>query len=172
MERALITVRPMTIEDVATVAALEAEHQPRPWSEGVFRDELAEANRIYLVAEEDVILGFGGVMVAGDEAHVTNLLVDPESRRLGLGHRLMVGLIRAAVAQGARHLTLEVRTSNRPARRLYAGLGMAPVGVRPGYYGGDDALIMWAHDIASTYGGGSEFASGERRDEENGERLR
>jgi ribosomal-protein-alanine N-acetyltransferase len=149
MERALITIRPMTLEDVSAVATLEATYQPRPWSEGVFRDELAGANRIYLVAEDDAILGFGGVMVIGDEAHVTNLLVDRESRRHGLGRRLMVGLIRAAVAEGARHLTLEVRTKNQPARRLYAGLGMAPVGVRPGYYGGDDALIMWAHDIAS-----------------------
>ncbi|HLV89786.1 MAG TPA: ribosomal-protein-alanine N-acetyltransferase RimI, partial [Acidimicrobiia bacterium] len=48
---------------------------------------------------------------------------------------------------GARHLTLEVRTRNEAARALYASLGMVPVGIRPGYYGDDDALIMWAHDI-------------------------
>lgn len=167
MERAVITLRPMTVEDVAIVSAIEAEYQPRPWSERVFREELAVGNRIYLVAEDDTILGFGGVMVVGDEAHVTNLLVGEASRRRGLGRRLIVGLIRAAVAEGARHLTLEVRTSNQPARRLYAGLGMVPVGVRPGYYDGDDALIMWAHDIDVAYGGGGDLDSGERRDEEN-----
>lgn len=171
MERAVITVRPMVADDVAVVVSLEEQHQPKPWSEGVFRDELAAANRIYLVAEEDGILGFGGVMVVGDEAHVTNLLVDARQRRRGLGRRLMVDLIRAAVEEGARHLTLEVRTSNESARRLYAGLGLAPVGVRPGYYDGDDALIMWAHDIGSTCDGGNEFAPGERRGEENREAL-
>lgn len=171
MERAVISVRPMAVEDVIAVTALEAKHQPKPWSEDVFREELAGPNRIYLVAEDETILGFGGVMVVGDEAHVTNLLVEETSRRRGLGRRLMVGLIRAAVADGARHLTLEVRTSNQAARRLYAGLGMAPVGVRPGYYDDDDALIMWAHDIASAYGEGDEFASGEHRDEERTERL-
>jgi ribosomal-protein-alanine N-acetyltransferase len=171
MERGVITLRPMTVEDVVTVVALEAEFQPKPWSERVFRDELAASNRIYLVAEDEMILGFGGVMVVGDEAHVTNLLVDRESRRRGLGRRLMVGLIKAAVDKGARHLTLEVRTSNQAARRLYAGLGLAPVGVRPGYYDGDDALIMWAHDIGTVHGGGNELAFGEHRDVENGGRL-
>src|SRR5690606_38126633 len=56
-------------------------------------------------------------------------------------------LIQGAVAAGARHLTLEVRSRNTAARSLYSSVGLAPVGVRPGYYGDDDALILWAHDI-------------------------
>jgi ribosomal-protein-alanine N-acetyltransferase len=40
-----------------------------------------------------------------------------------------------------------VRAENESARKLYARLGLAPVGVRKGYYGDDDALILWAHDI-------------------------
>jgi len=59
----------------------------------------------------------------------------------------MLALIEAAVDLGARHLTLEVRTGNDAARALYSRLGLAPVGVRPRYYGDDDALILWAHDI-------------------------
>jgi ribosomal protein S18 acetylase RimI-like enzyme len=51
------------------------------------------------------------------------------------------------VGREARHLTLEVETNNEAAQRLYAGLGLVPVGVGPGYYGDDDALILWAHDI-------------------------
>jgi ribosomal-protein-alanine N-acetyltransferase len=137
----------MVGDDVSVVAEMEAVLQPKPWSERVFRDELAADNRVYLVAEDGEILGFGGVMIVGDEAHVTNLLVGDEHRGRGLGRRLMVGLITKAVAAGARHLTLEVRSSNQAARRLYAGLGLAPVGVRPGYYDDADALIMWAHDI-------------------------
>jgi ribosomal-protein-alanine N-acetyltransferase len=88
-------------------------------------------------------------MVVGDEAHVTNLLVAPDSRGLGIGLALVLGLIDAAIVVGARHLTLEVRSQNREARSLYARLGLAPVGVRKGYYGDDDALILWAHDIDS-----------------------
>ena len=140
-------IRPLTMGDIHAVVALEAANQPTPWSEGVFRDELAADNRIYLAAEDDVLVGFGGVMLVGDEAHVTNLLVDPDQRGRGIGLELMVALIEAALSAGARHLTLEVRSGNEAARRLYARLGLAPVGVRKGYYGDEDALILWAHDI-------------------------
>lgn len=147
MGQAVISIEPMVESDVVSVATLEGSHQPNPWSEQVIRDELAAPGRIYLVAREEEIVGFGGVMLVADEAHVTNLLVDPGQRGKGLGRRLMVELIRRSVDMLARHLTLEVRSQNTAARRLYASLGLAPVGVRPSYYGDDDALILWAHDI-------------------------
>jgi len=142
------TIRPMLTEDVGDVATLEQSHQARPWSEEVFRDELAAENRVYVVAEDSgAVVGFGGVMVIGDEAHVTNILVASDRRGRGTGRALMVELIETAIARGARHLTLEVRKENEAARSLYSRLGMAPVGVRPRYYGDEDALILWAHDI-------------------------
>ncbi len=147
MGTAVITVRPFDRADIPAVAALEAVGQSQPWTPGMLEDELGAENRSYVVAETDVVLGYGGVMVIGEEAHITNLLVDPERRGEGVGRRLMIGLIEAAISQGARHLTLEVRSKNEPARRLYQSLGLAPVGVRRGYYGDDDALIMWLQDI-------------------------
>jgi ribosomal-protein-alanine N-acetyltransferase len=141
------SIRRLILDDLMAVVAMEAANQPSPWSEGVFRDELSAENRVYLAADEDGVVGFGGVMLVGDEAHVTNLLVDPHWRRRGIGLELMRALIDEAVAEGARHITLEVRSENDAARRLYARLGLAPVGMRKGYYGDDDALILWAHDI-------------------------
>lgn len=143
----MITIRDMTVDDLARVVDLESANQPRPWSVGLFEDELAAEGRIYLVAEDADLVGFGGVMLIGDEAHVTNLLVDPSRRREGVGRALMIALTKAAVEAGARHLTLEVRQSNEAAKRLYGGLGLSPVGVRPDYYGDEAALIMWRHDI-------------------------
>ncbi|MGH8953312.1 MAG: ribosomal protein S18-alanine N-acetyltransferase [Acidimicrobiia bacterium] len=142
-----LVIRPLGHDDISAVVALEEANQPSPWSEGVFRDELAAENRVYLAADQDGVIGFGGVMVVGDEAHVTNLLVALEARRHRIGLTLMLGLIEAAVELGALHLTLEVRSKNEAARGLYARLGLAPVGVRRDYYGDDDALILWAHDI-------------------------
>ncbi len=148
MGTTMTTIRPMGADDLDPVVALESAQQPRPWSKQVFQDELAAANRIYLVADDGgSILGFAGLMVVGDEAHVTNLLVAPGSRRSGVGRELMVAIIGGGIAAGARHLTLEVRKENVAARALYSRLGMAPVGIRPRYYGDDDALILWAHDI-------------------------
>jgi [ribosomal protein S18]-alanine N-acetyltransferase len=145
---AVSVIRPMSIEDLSAVLTLEEAHQPLPWSEKVFGEEMSAEGRVYVVAEADgTVVGFGGVMIVGDEAHVTNLLVDPGNRGQGIATDLMVSLIRSSVEMGARHLTLEVRTGNEAARRLYGRLGLAPVGVRPRYYGDDDALILWAHDI-------------------------
>jgi ribosomal-protein-alanine N-acetyltransferase len=140
-------IRPLTTDDLTEVAALERDNRPKPWSEGVLRDELAAENRVYLAAEADAVVGFGGLMLVGEEAHVTNLLVAPEWRRKGIGLGLMLALIDAAVGAGARHLTLEVRSTNEAAQAMYSRLGLAPIGIRRGYYGDDDALILWAHDI-------------------------
>lgn len=145
----VIAIRAFEDADVDAALLLEEANQSQPWTEGVFNDELSAENRTYLVAEDGSVIGFGGVMLIGDEAHITNLLVAPEQRGQGVGRRIMVGLIESAISEGARHLTLEVRSENEAARSLYSGLGLAPVGVRPGYYDDDDALIMWAHDIDS-----------------------
>lgn len=142
-----VTIRAFADSDVDAAVDLEATDRLKPWSAGVFREELAAENRIYLVAAGDSLVGFGGVMVLGDEAHVTNLLVAPESRRQRIGSRLLSALIVAAIERGARHLTLEVRARNHAARSMYAGFGLVPVGLRKGYYGDDDALILWAHEI-------------------------
>jgi [ribosomal protein S18]-alanine N-acetyltransferase len=146
MERVMV-VREFEESDVAAVAALEAASQPRPWSEGVFRDELRAPARVYLVADDQGIVGFGGAMLVGDDCHITNLLVDPERRGQGIGRTLLTSLIEKAIEAGARHLTLEVRVGNEAARSLYASLGLAPVGVRPAYYGNEDALILWSDNI-------------------------
>lgn len=149
-----VEIRPLSPEDIDTLVAMESANQPRPWSENVFNDELAADSRIYLgVVDGESLYGFGGMVLTGEEAHITNLLIAPDQRRKGLARRLMVGLIDAALEQGARHLTLEVRSRNQAGLSLYQGFGMAPVGVRKGYYGDDDALILWVHDIdSSLYG--------------------
>jgi len=64
-------------------------------------------------------------------------------------------LAREALTRDARHLTLEVRMSNKGAQHLYRRFGFGPVGVRKNYYQetGEDALVMWVHEIdAAEYG--------------------
>ena len=149
MGTGVMAVRSFGVGDIPAAAALEAAHQPTPWSAKVFADELTAPGRTYLAAGEADLAAYGGVMVVGDEAHVTNLFVAPGSRGHGVGRHLLVALIQAAIRRGARHLTLEVRIGNHTARALYSAVGLAPVGVRSGYYGDEDALIMWAHNIDS-----------------------
>ena len=143
-----VTLREMTVRDIADVATLERVVYPQPWSARTFYDELAQANRRYIVAEKDgSMVGYAGLLLVEGDAHITTLAVDPGARRLRVGTRLMVHLVDRALASGARHLTLEVRVSNSAARRLYERFGFAPVGLRKNYYRDEDALVMWATDI-------------------------
>ncbi len=156
MVRVGLSYRSMSEEDFPAVAALEQATYATPWSEQVFRDELAQPDRIYLVAvDESALAGYAGLMRVGEEAHVTTVAVDDAWRGKKVGTALMLRLVDGAIRNGAAHLTLEVRTSNVIAQDLYRRFGMAPVGVRKNYYQNEDALIMWAHDI-----GGPEY--GER----------
>ena len=143
-------IRRMKKQDLGVVVKLENSIYPQPWSPGVFSEELSLLNRHYIVLEDESgIVGYGGLLLVADDAHVTTIAIDPEARRHRMGTKLMLALVDAATAAGARYLTLEVRVSNESARRLYQRFGFAPVGVRKGYYRDEDALVMWATDIDS-----------------------
>ncbi len=142
-------IRAMTPHDLMAVVELERDIYPQPWSMRVFEEELALSNRTYLVAElpDGGILGYGGFLLVEDDAHITTLAVGESARGRRLGTHLMVALVVAALARGARHLTLEVRVSNLAAQALYRRFGFAPVGLRKNYYRNEDAMVMWATDI-------------------------
>ncbi len=141
-----LTVRPMGAEDIPAVHAIESASFPMPWPPYAFRQEL-ETNRMarYLVVRAgERVIAYAGIWLMADEAHVTTFAVLPAYRRRGIGRLLLSELMTMSTAIGASVVTLEVRLSNTTARRLYAGFGFKPVGVRPRYYtdNGEDALIM------------------------------
>jgi ribosomal-protein-alanine N-acetyltransferase len=147
-------VEPMRHRHVAQVLAIEQVSYPKPWTATVFHDELDQAregHRRYLIARVGrQVVGYGGLMFVPDEAHVTNLAVDPEHRRRGVATRLLSALADAAIARGCAAWTLEVRAGNHAAQEVYRAFGFVPAGVRSRYYEGtDDAIVMWCHDIQS-----------------------
>ena len=133
------------------VLRIEGEVYPRPWTLGLFMSELAlRTTRVYLVARiGPTVVGYGGLMLTGEDGHVTNIAVDPAWHRQGIGARLLLTLARAGIERGCRGLTLEVRTSNTGAQAMYRRFGFAPAGIRKNYYveTNEDAIIMWAHDV-------------------------
>lgn len=130
---------------------IEAQVYPRPWSLPLFMSELAlRSTRSYSVARVDgVVVGYSGLMLAGEDAHVTTLAVDPAWHRRGIASRLLIHMVRTATQAGAHHLTLEVRVGNEPAKALYRRFGFYPAGVRKNYYveTKEDALVMWVDEI-------------------------
>ena len=133
------------------VMAIERQVYPRPWSPNLFVAEMSEStNRCYLVARIDrAVVGYAGMICYGDEAHVTNVAVDPLHQRHKIATRLFHDLMLGAIEMGAEAVSLEVRVSNWGAQRLYSRYGFRPVGVRKNYYQevNEDALVMWADDV-------------------------
>jgi ribosomal-protein-alanine N-acetyltransferase len=142
----------MQLADLPSIHAIEQASFSAPWPANAYRSEL-EANRLasYLVAKvDDAIVGYGGMWLMVDEAHITTFAIHPDWRRQRIGERLLLEFVDVSIARYAREMTLEVRLSNLPARRLYEKFGFRPVGVRPRYYSddGEDALIMTTLPLA------------------------
>jgi ribosomal-protein-alanine N-acetyltransferase len=141
-----LRIEEMRLDDIAEVQAIERASFTTPWPPQAYRSEL-ETNRLasYLVARiAGGIVGYAGIWLMVDEAHITTFAVHPGWRRRRIGERLLLTVLDVAIDRGAREATLEVRLSNLPARRLYEKYGFRPVGLRPRYYSDDneDALIM------------------------------
>src|SRR5205085_12524748 len=97
------------------------------------------------------IVGYSGIWVMTDEAHVTTIASHPEMRGRGVGELLLVSLIHRATEIGARWMTLEVRASNMVAQNLYRKYTFKEMGIRRRYYSdnGEDALVMWTDALDS-----------------------
>ena len=146
-----IMLAPMRRRHLRAVMRIETLVYPRPWSTSLFMSELAlRGTRAYHVAKiGGVVMGYSGLMLGTEDAHVTTIAVDPERHRRGIGTRLMLNMARVALERRARNMTLEVRVANTGAQALYHRFGFAPAGIRKNYYSetNEDALVMWATDI-------------------------
>ncbi|ADL08621.1 ribosomal protein S18-alanine N-acetyltransferase [Thermosediminibacter oceani] len=147
-EREKVTIELMKLEDLDRVIEIEKLSFTNPWSRNAFAAELTDNHfSTYIVAKfNGSVVGYAGMWLVVDEAHVTNVAVLPEYRGRGIGELLMRSLMDIARGSGARRMTLEVRKSNYVAQNLYSKLGFEPMGIRPGYYSDnrEDAVIMWA----------------------------
>jgi ribosomal-protein-alanine N-acetyltransferase len=147
----LVHVVPMRRRHLRAVLRIEAETHPRPWSLSLFMSEMAlRSSRAYYVARVDgLVVGYVGLMMNGDEGHITTIAVDPNWHRRTIGTRLLLVAAREAVRRGGDALTLEVRVNNHAAQEMYRVFGFRPAGVRKNYYAetNEDALVMWAEDV-------------------------
>ncbi len=136
-------LRRMCAADLPVVMEIDRQSLPRPWSEATWREELDSPLGLYMVlAEGGAISGHIGVKRVADEIHVMTLAVRPNRRRQGFARILLKAALARSTSIGARRVYLEVRPNNLEARALYNSLGFVQTGVRPGYYGDEDALLL------------------------------
>jgi len=141
--------RILTIHDVDEIVQIDQASFTAPWSKEAFIQELTmNPYAIYIGMEiEGRLVGYGGVWVIIDEAHITNIAVLPGFRGMKLGEKLMTKLLETIFVKGGKTVTLEVRVSNYVAQNLYRKFGFQNGGIRKGYYSDnhEDALVMWVN---------------------------
>lgn len=138
--------RKMTKDDVEGVYNIEVQSFSTPWTRDSIKSELKNRLSNYIVCEIDgKIVGYIGSWIIIDEAHITNVAVDPSYRGRGIGGNLIQSLIEDCKEKYIKSMTLEVRTSNVVAQSLYKKYGFKPGGIRKEYYSDnrEDAIIMW-----------------------------
>ncbi len=140
-----LCITPMVESDIPHLARLEAMCFSSPWSEEGIREELQNPNAVFLVAKRaGMVLGYLGFYHVLDEASIANVAVFPEARRSGVASALLQAAVDYSYRRGIARMTLEVRPSNIPARRLYESFDFEEVGQRRRFYTkpDEDALIL------------------------------
>jgi [ribosomal protein S18]-alanine N-acetyltransferase len=153
-------IRPMRLEDLEQVHAIDQMSFSIPWPENSYRYELLDNPRsMQLVMETDApdgprqVVAVIVVWLIEDEAHIATLSVHPDYRGQGISRELLAATLIEAIHLGMRTATLEVRANNLVAQALYRRFHFNVYGRRPRYYrdNDEDALIMTVEGLDGDY---------------------
>jgi ribosomal-protein-alanine N-acetyltransferase len=138
-------IRPMKKSDLPQVMAIEKVSFLAAWSETQFLYELKENpfSSLFVAEENDTILGFIDFWITFDSGCINQIAVLPGLRQKGIASIMMQDALGRLAGQGVKNVTLEVRTHNANAIKLYEKFGFAARLIKKAYYdNGDDAVYM------------------------------
>ena len=141
-----IDILEMKKDQIKALLTLEERCFSIPWTENMFLEELENSLAKYVVIRSSgKIAGYGGMWFILDEAHITNIAIDPNYQKQGFGSHILSYMIKEAEEHHIYKMTLEVRKSNNAALQLYKKFNFEEYGIRPRYYedNQEDAIIMW-----------------------------
>ena len=145
-----ITILPAHLDDLDAIMLLERSGFPasEQWSERTWRDELLGEHRTILIARAQHPVGVISINTTGELADLHRIVVEPRSRRQGIGADLVRAGLDIARQLGVREMILDVGYHNEPAIALYQQLGFEQLTARQNYYGpGRHALILKLYDV-------------------------
>jgi len=138
--------RPMRMDDLDAIMAIEPQIYPYPWTRGNFSDSLNSGYTAQVLLEGERIVGYSLMMLVLDEAHLLNLSIAKTYQKQGLGRTLLEHMVAIAKNSQMANMFLEVRQSNISAIALYENMGFNEMAIRRSYYpaanGREDAILM------------------------------
>lgn len=134
----------MTLSDFDKIKSILNSEFDEFWKPSILESELKSNLSKYIVAKEnDVIVGFAGILITPDDTEITNIVTKKSERKRGIGSLLLDRLIVMTKELGKNSISLEVNELNKSAISLYEKSGFEIVGKRKKYYDGvSDAILM------------------------------
>jgi len=145
-----ISILPARLDDLPAIMGLEQAGFPAAerWSERSWRGELLGERRTILVARAQHPVGVISIATVGELADLHRLVVEPRSRRQGIGADLVRAGLEIVRQLGVRAVILDVAYHNEAAIALYQQLGFEQLSARQDYYGpGQHALILKLYEL-------------------------
>lgn len=140
-----VIIRVYTDNDIPEICRIEKECFSQPWSEKALNEFCSNPfGRIIVAEAHGKTVGYITYSEIFEELQIANVAVSSCCRRMGIGEMLINELISEGLKNSAEIITLEVRKSNAPARRLYEKCGFCIEGERKGFYSNpkEDAVLM------------------------------
>lgn len=138
--------RPMQMDDLEAIMAIEPHIYPYPWTRGNFSDSLSSGYSAWVLMGNKRVIGYSLMMMVLDEAHLLNLSIAKDYQKQGLGRLLLECMVEIAKNNQMANMFLEVRPSNISAIKLYENMGFNEMAIRSAYYpaadGREDAVLM------------------------------
>lgn len=146
--------RIMREDDLEQVLLTETSSHLTPWKELHFLDCIASNYWNYVLVDCNApfaLIGHCVVMPGFEEAHLLNITIHPDYRRLGIAKKALQAIEQTCIERNFGRILLEVRQSNVEAVSLYQVVGFQQIGIRKGYYqlplthqqnAREDAIVM------------------------------
>ncbi len=149
----MAVIRKANIDDIPAIAVIEEHTSKTPWTSEAITSDVTKNDFAYVAVVCDEksnegcdakVAGYSDMWTIAGEAQLNNIGIEESSRGNGLGEKLLIHMINAAIERCCDVMTLEVRRSNMPAIGLYKKLGFVEVGIRKEYYSDnhEDAILM------------------------------
>ncbi len=127
-------IKPLTNEDLEIVFENEKMSYSHPWTKAILKDCLYSKYECFGLSVDQYLIGHSFMTVKVGEAHLLNLTIHPAYQGQGYGKFFLLFLIDTAQRLDADIIFLEVRKSNKIARKLYLSVNFNEIGIRRNYY--------------------------------------
>ena len=136
-----VDVRLATLSDAAEIAAMSRDYiehgLPWTWTEERVAHSIRDRETNVVVArDKGVIIGFGIMFYASDDAHLLLFAVRRAQQRRGIGSAILRWLEDVARSTGAKRIRVECTRENSAARNFYCEHGYHELEIEKRMYRG------------------------------------